>query len=630
MAYARGRHGAHGHRAAAPARPAARRARSADRGLRRGGVEPGRGLRLGVPADPAGRPGDRRRRSRCTGCGAIDVGLLDVAVWELIAGRLDADAAWSRELPADLPRRAEIVRALDAHGRRGRPATTWPAPRRPGRAELAEVLASPAYAERAPGARGRARAHRLGLAVAGAGDGAQGGPDLRQRGGAAGAGRRRSSSLRPRRSSTPGCASTTRRCSSGSGRRSRRAGSCRSAACGWSRTPTCPAARRWPASSWPASGSSSRSSAWSRRRCGCRTRSATPRRCRRSSPPAGCRWFLTQKISWNETNVMPHHTFWWEGIDGTRIFTHFPPVDTYNSELSGARAGPGAAPVRREGPGQHLAGAVRLGRRRRRPDPGDAGRGAPAPGPWRARRRCGSARPPSSSPRPRRSTPSRRCGPGSCTWSSTAAPTPRRPGPSGATGAASTCCARPSCGRPRPRCAPAPRTRTRCCERCWETVLLQQFHDILPGTSIAWVYQQAEREYARVAAELEEVIADALAALTGPGRARAGLQRRARTRWPARPRSGALAGRPARAGAGRRRDRRRHRAGQRRRSGCVVDDRGLLTSLLDLARGPRGAHPGRAGQPAAAVPGHPDPVGRLGHRRALPAHRARPGRASTR
>src|SRR6478672_13767166 len=47
------------------------------------------------------------------------------------------------------------------------------------------------------------------------------------------------------------------------------------------------------------------------------------------------RWFLTQKISWNTTNPFPHHTFWWEGIDGTRVFTHFPPVDTYNSQLAG-------------------------------------------------------------------------------------------------------------------------------------------------------------------------------------------------------------------------------------------------------------------------------------------------------
>ena len=50
---------------------------------------------------------------------------------------------------------------------------------------------------------------------------------------------------------------------------------------------------------------------------------------------AGMRWFLTQKISWNQTNRFPHHTFWWEGLDGTRIFTHFPPADTYNGTLTG-------------------------------------------------------------------------------------------------------------------------------------------------------------------------------------------------------------------------------------------------------------------------------------------------------
>lgn len=48
---------------------------------------------------------------------------------------------------------------------------------------------------------------------------------------------------------------------------------------------------------------------------------------------AGAKWFLTQKLSWNQTDKMPHHTFWWEGIDGTRVFTHFPPVDTYNSRF---------------------------------------------------------------------------------------------------------------------------------------------------------------------------------------------------------------------------------------------------------------------------------------------------------
>jgi len=47
-----------------------------------------------------------------------------------------------------------------------------------------------------------------------------------------------------------------------------------------------------------------------------------------------CRWFFTQKLSWNETNSFPHHTFWWEGIDGTKVFTHFSPVDTYNAIMT--------------------------------------------------------------------------------------------------------------------------------------------------------------------------------------------------------------------------------------------------------------------------------------------------------
>ncbi|MFC7942033.1 alpha-mannosidase [Microbacterium oxydans] len=50
---------------------------------------------------------------------------------------------------------------------------------------------------------------------------------------------------------------------------------------------------------------------------------------------AGFEWFFTQKISWNQQNVFPHHSFLWEGIDGSQVFTHFPSMDTYNSQLSG-------------------------------------------------------------------------------------------------------------------------------------------------------------------------------------------------------------------------------------------------------------------------------------------------------
>lgn len=44
---------------------------------------------------------------------------------------------------------------------------------------------------------------------------------------------------------------------------------------------------------------------------------------------SGIEYFLTQKISWNQFNKFPHNTFWWEGLDGSRIWSHFPPANTY-------------------------------------------------------------------------------------------------------------------------------------------------------------------------------------------------------------------------------------------------------------------------------------------------------------
>ena len=38
---------------------------------------------------------------------------------------------------------------------------------------------------------------------------------------------------------------------------------------------------------------------------------------------SGVNRFVTSKISWNETNTMPYDTFMWEGIDGTEIFSYF-------------------------------------------------------------------------------------------------------------------------------------------------------------------------------------------------------------------------------------------------------------------------------------------------------------------
>ncbi len=37
----------------------------------------------------------------------------------------------------------------------------------------------------------------------------------------------------------------------------------------------------------------------------------------------GIRYFLTTKLTWNESNTFPYDTFWWHGLDGSRVLTHF-------------------------------------------------------------------------------------------------------------------------------------------------------------------------------------------------------------------------------------------------------------------------------------------------------------------
>lgn len=47
---------------------------------------------------------------------------------------------------------------------------------------------------------------------------------------------------------------------------------------------------------------------------------------------SGITRFLTQKLSWNLFNKFPHSTFVWQGLDaGPGVVTHFPPADTYNA-----------------------------------------------------------------------------------------------------------------------------------------------------------------------------------------------------------------------------------------------------------------------------------------------------------
>lgn len=51
---------------------------------------------------------------------------------------------------------------------------------------------------------------------------------------------------------------------------------------------------------------------------------------------SGVDYFMTIKLSWNIYNKFPHHTFLWSGIDGSEVLAHMPPEGTYNSAASPA------------------------------------------------------------------------------------------------------------------------------------------------------------------------------------------------------------------------------------------------------------------------------------------------------
>ncbi|WP_432511251.1 alpha-mannosidase [Kineococcus sp. SYSU DK001] len=231
---------------------------------------------------------------------------------------------------------------------------------------------------------------------------------------------------------------------------------------------------------------------------------------------AGVRWFLTQKISWNADNRFPHHTFDWEGIDGTRIFTHFPPVDTYNSELSAKELAHAARNFAEKGRAHWSL--VPFGW-------GDGGGGPTREMLQRADRLGdldGSARVSLHSPRE--------------FFTTAEADYPDRPVWSGELylelhRGTYTSQARTKQGNRRNEHllreaelwattaavrtgAPYPAARL---QELWRTVLLHQFHDILPGSSIAWVHREAEQTHERVRNELEDVIRVALDAVTGDG-----------------------------------------------------------------------------------------------------------------
>lgn len=317
---------------------------------------------------------------------------------------------------------------------------------------------------------------------------------------------------------------------------------------------------------------------------------------------SGSKWFLTQKISWSQTNRFPHHTFWWEGIDGTRVFTHFPPVDTYNSDLGGAQLAHAARNYREKGHGSRSL--VPFGW-------GDGGGGPTREHLARARRQ----RDLEGSPRVRIERPD-------AFFEKAHAEYVDAPVWAGELylelhRGTYTSQAKTKQGNRRSESllreaelwAATAAVRVagyaypyEDLERIWKTVLLHQFHDILPGSSIAWVHREARETYAAVREELQGITLAAQQALAGQGAEELvfNCAPHARRGVPA-----GGAGRPAGAGEPVTVEE-RHGGGHILANGRLlveIDRRGLIVSVYDLEARRETVAPGAA---ANLLQIHPD------------------------
>jgi alpha-mannosidase len=231
---------------------------------------------------------------------------------------------------------------------------------------------------------------------------------------------------------------------------------------------------------------------------------------------AGITRFLTQKLSWNKFNRPHHHTFTWEGIDGSQVLAHFPPADTYNSVCDIGELRRAARDYKDHDRSRHAY--LLFGH-------GDGG-GGPTPRMLELLRRArdvqGLPRTAIRSPEQFFTLLEEDCSDrpvvvgelyfeyhrGTYTSVSQVKVGNRHSEQLLRDAELLAACA------DRLGAAPYP---ARDLERLWKLVLLHQFHDILPGSSIAEVYEDSRRDHAAVLAEAESLRAAALVALGHQG-----------------------------------------------------------------------------------------------------------------
>ena len=65
---------------------------------------------------------------------------------------------------------------------------------------------------------------------------------------------------------------------------------------------------------------------------------------------SGMDYFVTQKMTWNDTNQLPFKLFWWQSPDGSKVLTYFP-HDYANNNLNPVRLSADLATARQRAPG---------------------------------------------------------------------------------------------------------------------------------------------------------------------------------------------------------------------------------------------------------------------------------------
>ncbi len=65
---------------------------------------------------------------------------------------------------------------------------------------------------------------------------------------------------------------------------------------------------------------------------------------------SGMDYFVTQKMTWNDTNQLPFKLFWWQSPDGSKVLTYFP-HDYANNNLNPIRLSADLAVARQRAPG---------------------------------------------------------------------------------------------------------------------------------------------------------------------------------------------------------------------------------------------------------------------------------------